>query len=377
MSPPVLPPTAPTRRKTSSTDLSRPRRVPGWARAASLVAVLVGCALFALTLSRLDADSTLAYARRLGLALPLVIAPSLAWHLLRTWGWAVAFPAGARPSFTRLFRVRLAADAISFFTVRGPTGEPLKVLLLADRVSAATTTASIVAERLAFALVSMAVAGIAAQFAVRRLDLSAAWDLTFTLLSVAVVLGLGAFTFVLFARRGSGAYLGRLADREGRSGEARGRRATRVVAFILEVGAQMLALLRGTRRRLAVLTLLPIVCYALNAFEVWLIFAVIGEPIDVTSALVIETFVRLASVAGAAVPAGIGTLEASHIAVASALGLAGGGALALARRLRALLWAGLGLALYPRFATPGEVPPHQDGLAPSRPAGNRDYRTRR
>lgn len=368
MSPPALPPPAPTRRKTSSPDPSGPRRVPGWVRAASLAAALVGCGLFVLTLSRLDADSTLAYARRLGLALPLVIAPSVAWHLLRTWGWAVAFPAGTRPSFTRLFRVRLAADAISFFTVRGPTGEPLKVLLLADRVSAATTTASIVAERLAFALVSMAVAGIAAQFAVRRLRLSAAWDLTFTLLSVFVVLGLGAFACLLIARHGSGAYLGRLVDRDGRSDRPRRPTAARVVAFVLEVEAHMLAFLRGTRRRLAVLTVLPIVCYALNAFEVWLVFAVIGEPIDVTSALVIETFVRLASVAGAAVPAGIGTLEASHLAVAGALGLAGGGALALARRLRALLWAGLGLALYPRFATSGET----------RPRGRRPgYRTRR
>ena len=363
MSLPALQPTAPTRRKTSSTIPSGPRRVPGWVRAASLVAVLVGCGLFVLTLAQLDAESTLAYARRLGLALPLVIAPSMAWHLLRTWGWAVAFPAGTRPAFTRLFRVRLAADAISFFTVRGPTGEPLKVLLLADRVSPATTTASIAAERLAFALVSMALAGIVAQFAVRRLQLTAAWDITFTLLSVAVVAGLGAFA--LIARRGSGAYLGRLVAREGRSGDARGRRASQLVAFILEVEAHLLALLRGTRQRLVVLTVLPVVCYLLNAFEVWLVFAVIGEPIDVTSALVIETFVRLASVAGAAVPAGIGTLEASHIAVTAALGLSGGGALALARRLRALLWAGLGLALYPRFAKPSEAPP-QTAAAPPR-----------
>ena len=115
----------------------------------------------------------------------------------------------------------------------------------------------------------------------------------------------------------------------------------------------LLALLRGKRRRLATLTVLPIVCYGLNALEVWAIFAAIGEPIGASEALVIETFVRLASVAGAAVPASLGTLEASHIAIATALGLSGGGALALARRLRALLWAALGLALYPRLDTPG------------------------
>ena len=40
----------------------------------------------------------------------------------------------------------LAADAISFFTVRGPTGEPLKVLLLSDHVPPAISAASIAAE---------------------------------------------------------------------------------------------------------------------------------------------------------------------------------------------------------------------------------------
>ena len=38
------------------------------------------------------------------------------------------------------------------------------------------------------------------------------------------------------------------------------------------------------------------------------------------------------------------------MAVVKALGLVGGGALALARRVRSLLWATLGLVLYPRDA---------------------------
>ena len=317
--------------------------MPLAARIASWVAVIVGVALFAATVARLDLSETLQYTRRLGLALPVLLLPSVAWHLLRTWGWAISFPAlslpvvaGKVPSFSRLFRVRLAADAISFFTVRGPTGEPLKVLLLADHVPPAISAASIAAERLAFAVVSVAVAGVVSQVAAPRMSLTAAWDATFTLLAIGAVLLVGIFALV--ARHGTGSYLGRAAA----------RRST-VVRFILEVERNVLALLRGRRRRLATLTVLPIVCYALNAFEVWMIFAAIGEPIGVAEALVIETFVRLASVGGAAVPASLGTLEASHIAIATALGLSGGGALALARRLRALLWAALGLALYPRL----------------------------
>jgi hypothetical protein len=74
----------------------------------------------------------------------------------------------------------------------------------------------------------------------------------------------------------------------------------------------------------------------------------------------LETFTRAASVAGGAIPANLGTLEASNVAVVKALGYAGGGALALFRRFRSLLFATLGLALYPRDAVvtkpPAETP---------------------
>ena len=96
----------------------------------SAAAVAIGIVLFGLTLYYIDLEETVASARQLGLALPIILLPGTCWHVLRTWGWAVAFPEESRPPFTRLFRVRLAADAIGNFTLRGIAGEPLKVLLL-------------------------------------------------------------------------------------------------------------------------------------------------------------------------------------------------------------------------------------------------------
>jgi len=93
-----------------------------------MAAIAVGILLFIVTLLYIDLEDTLDSARRLGLALPVILLPGACWQFLRTWGWSVAFPDDSRPAFTRLFRVRLAADAISFFTVRGIAGEPLKVL---------------------------------------------------------------------------------------------------------------------------------------------------------------------------------------------------------------------------------------------------------
>ena len=74
-----------------------------------------------------------------------------------------------------------------------------------------------------------------------------------------------------------------------------------------------------------------------------------GAPIAANAALAVETFSRVSSFASAFIPANLGALEASSLAAVIAVGAAGGGAaLALARRLRGLFWAGVGLAIYPR-----------------------------
>ncbi len=311
----------------------------------SIAAICLGIALFVVTLLYIDLEETVASARRLGLALPFVLLPSAVWQVLRTWGWAISFPEDSRPPFTRLFRVRLAADAISFFTIRGVAGEPLKVLLLLDRCAPQVTTASIALERLAVAIMSIALAGLISFFAVTRLALPRAWDTVFGALIVLAVLLVPLLAFI--ARRRSGDYLGRMvAAFDRRRGRRLGTR--RVVKFILDVEDVLLELVRGDRRRLIILIWLPIVCYGVIALEIWAVFWAIGEPIGVMEGLTIETFARLGSVAAAAIPANLGALEASNAAVVTMLGLSGGGSLALARRIRVLFWAAVGLALYPK-----------------------------
>ena len=73
-------------------------------------------------------------------------------------------------------------------------------------------------------------------------------------------------------------------------------------------------------------------------------------------AMAVETFSRVASFASSFIPANIGALEASSLAAAAAVGAAGGAALAIARRIRGLFWAGLGLAIYPRNVRRSDAP---------------------
>jgi hypothetical protein len=319
------------------------RSVP---QAVSLTALAVGVVLFVVTLTRIDIGQTLDDVGRLGVAFPALLIPGACWHLLRTWGWWLAFPDHARPPFVRLFRVRLATDAISFFTIRG-TSEPLRVMMLYDRVPAPVTTAAIALERVAFAVVSLVIAGLVSYFAVQRLSLSGRWNAVFTVIAILAVLGVGIL--VLLVRR-RGGDVGRIEGPLGRW-TGHGRRSALVVRFLREVQRTVLELLRGDRRRLMALSILPVVCYGITTFEVWLVLWAVGEPAGLTQALAIETFARLGSVASAAIPANVGALEIANAAPVAMLGLGGGGALALLRRIRALVWAALGLALYPRVTT--------------------------
>ena len=114
----------------------------------------------------LDRDETMRQTRELGLALPLVLLPSVGWHLLRAAGWWVCFPPESRPSFWRVFRVRLAADGVGYFTIRGVASEPLRVVLLMGRVPPVVSAAASVLERTAMGIMSVVGVGVFAAFAV-------------------------------------------------------------------------------------------------------------------------------------------------------------------------------------------------------------------
>jgi len=312
----------------------------------SLIAIIAGVALFVVTMLNIDRTETLSEIRRLGVLLPLVLLPSIGWHLLRAAGWYVSFPANERPSYWRVFRVRLAADGVGYFTIRGVASEPLRVVLLMGHVPPVVSAAASVLERTAMGIMSVVGVGVFAAFAVSSDILPRAWEEVFRGLAVtaAIVLGL----CVLFFMR-TGRYFGPLIEGIHRRTGWRwaGGRTVRAISAVEDL---FLKLARTDSRRIAYLVLLSIACYWLMAMEVVLVFWAINEPISVWLGTIVETFTRSASVLGGAIPANLGALEASNVAVVKALGLAGGGALALFRRFRSLLFATLGLALYPRDA---------------------------
>ena len=322
----------------------------------SLVAIVAGLVLFVVTMLGIDREETLIEARSLGLLLPVVLLPGIGWHLLRALGWYICFPPESRPSYWRVFRVRLAADGVGYFTIRGVASEPLRVVLLMGRVSPVVSAAASVLERTAMGIMSVVGVGIFAAFAVSSNMLPGAWQEVFR--GIAITAGVVLFLSFLFLTR-TGRYFGPVVEKIYLRTQWRwaGGRTVRAITAVEDL---FLKLARTDARRLQLLVLLSIACYWLMAFEVLLVFWAIGQPISLWIGTIVETFWRSASVAGGAIPGNLGALEASHVAVVKALGLAGGGTLALFRRFRSLLFATLGLALYPRdtvIAPPSPTPP--------------------
>lgn len=315
----------------------------------SLGAFVVGAILFAATLYYVDFHLIAHMGRRLAVALLLSLVASGVWHLARTWAWAWCFPKDAQISFLRLARVRLAAEAFSYLTLRGIAGEPLKVVLLQHEIDPRVATAAVALERIGYIIGTTLIVGIGSLVAIATLPLTHTWFRVFR----AFAIGAGVLAVVTgFVLSGRGTYLTALVERLDRvfgTSFAKGR----VGRFAGAVEKQLLDLVRGNPSRLAVLTLATLIAYASMAVEAWIIMRAANVPISFVGALAVETFSRVASFASAFIPANLGALEASSLAAVTAIGAATAGApLALARRLRGLFWAGIGLAIYPRGQKP-------------------------
>jgi phosphatidylglycerophosphate synthase len=331
-------------------------------RLISLGALALGAALFAGALYYVDIDMAIATGRRLGRAVPLALLASGFWHLTRTWAWSWCFPEDRSISFFRLVRVRLAAEAFSYLTIAGVAGEPLKVVLLGDRVPTRDATVAVALERLSYMLCTLLIVGAGSAVAIAALPLTHLWHRVFLAFAIGSA-SIGVVSAVVIVRRDSFLLRGlQRADRALGMGVGQSTAAR----FTASVGRQLVALVRGNGMRLVVLTAAALVAYACMSAEAWLILTAVGLHITPVQAVAIETFSRVASFASAFIPASLGALEASSLAAGAAVGAAAAGApLALARRLRGLFWAGVGLAIYPRKQN---VLPHAASASDSTPS---------
>ncbi len=311
----------------------------------------IGIALFAAAVGRFDLRALTAMSGSLAVALVIVTLINGVSQVVRTLTWRFCFPPGIVLPFRRLLRIRLAAEAFSYVTISGVAGEPVKVVLLRDEAPPPAVTASVILERLTFSIVTLALVGVWAAITLVTMPLAPYWRGMFFWFAVVAAVFI---VLIAAAVRGEGTYMSRFLEWLTRV--TRGALGTHAFGrFLVQAERQVLEFVRTDHRRVVRVIALDVVNYLLMAAEIWVVLRAIGLASSFATALTIETFTRVASMVFAPIPGSLGALEASHLAVATAVGLApAGAALAIARRARGLFWAGVGFAVYPRRVPQGE-----------------------
>jgi lysylphosphatidylglycerol synthase-like protein/CDP-alcohol phosphatidyltransferase-like enzyme len=305
-----------------------------------MLALLAGVVLFAVTVSRLDLSQVEQAVGRLAPAAPWIVIVSGIWQGLRVVAWWVCFPRISRPRLPTAARVRIASEAFSFLTVWG-VGEPIKVLLLPG-TPPATTTAALALERASYLAVTTAIIGLSGAITSFIVDLAPAWAMAFRAFAVGSAIVILAS--ILGARR-------RRRTRRATTSASRGSETQhgRIGRFVGQVERELVDLASTQPSRLAALVMLHAACHVCMVVEVWIVLRAVGLASTLAAANGVETVTRTVSFFSSVIPANLGALEASNVAAAGAVGAAAaGGALAVARRLRGLFWAAVGLGLMPR-----------------------------
>jgi glycosyltransferase 2 family protein len=284
--------------------------------------------------------------RVLGWWTPVLFLPYAVSSAFDAAGWRVTFER-FRPKLWLLYLARLVGEAMNSIT---PTaylgGEPVKAFLL-QRFGVPLTegTASVILAKTALTIAQIAfvIVGVTL-FAVRR-DVGVA---TLPIVVVLAAAGVGiAALLVVLQRRGLVAFIARQIRRV----FPRARLAGRLAERAPEIDARLRAFYGARPRAAAASVALHFVGWLTGAAEVYVIMLLIGHPIGVGDAIIVEALAQPTRLAGVLIPGTIGVQEAGGMVIFGLLGLSPelGLAMMLLKRVREIGFSLLGIALLTRL----------------------------
>jgi hypothetical protein len=268
-----------------------------------VLAAVAGVALLAWTIYSVGPSVLVQQLEALAPVLPLLLGLAALRFLLQAAGWRLALVTANRPPWGEMFKAVVAGEAAGYFAWGSMSREPMKALLLGDRVPSREGLAAAIVERSLYTIVAAALILVAIGI-------------------VAIRYGRLWWFFVAFAAVGAMAMSAkRYWQRLGRIVEQR----STVAAILACAAAQELS----------------------NVVEAYVVLAWLGAAPTVTSVLVLEGISRLMNGAGQFIPGKLGITEAATAALSEGLrlGAAHGLSLALARRVRSLAWGTVGIAV--------------------------------
>ncbi|MBI4662720.1 MAG: flippase-like domain-containing protein [Verrucomicrobia bacterium] len=275
----------------------------------------------------------------------LVLIPYVFVYLADAMGWRFAFGRNLPPGtpFRTLLRIRWAGEAVNNVVPSAYIGgEALKVYLLQKRgVATADGTSSVVAGKTAQTLSQVLFLAIAACALSRvtasggRLD-GAAWVAVGVILTALAVLfwlqKIGPFSLALRLLQVLRVFNGT---------------ATRKLELMRSIDDRLLEFYRRDRKHFCLSATSYLAGWLLGTLEVLTVAYLLGTPIGLAPAVVIEAFVGVAKIFGVLVPGALGVQETGIVLMCRVAGLPDpfGVSYAILRRGREVVFALIGLTI--------------------------------
>lgn len=328
--------------------MSAPRaaQAPGGASSAQLALAGLGFVLLGVLIYQTGPRELIQHFVVLGWWAPVIFVPYAVSSAFDAAGWRATF-VRFRPALWLLYLARLVGEAMNSLT---PTaylgGEPVKAFVLQRfgvPLTEGATSVILAKTTLTIAQIAFVIVGVAL-FLIRR-DTSVA-TLPTVLALVAAGVAMTALLVVL-QRRGLVAFVARTIRRIFPRAGLVGRLAARAP----EIDERLRAFYGARPRAAAASVALHFAGWLTGAAEVFAIMTLIGHPVTIGDAVVIEALAQPTRLAGILIPGTIGVQEAGGMVIFGLLGLPPelGLAMMLLKRVREFGFNMLGLGLLTRL----------------------------
>lgn len=321
---------------------STPNRKRAW----RLLLAIGGLGILAAIVYGAGTEAIVTHLLALGWAAPLILLPYAVNALIDGAALGLPLPRSSRISAWRLAALRIAGEAINNIT---PTaylgGEPVKVQLMRGQgIGGTDAVAAVVVAKTA--LVVSQIVFVVSGLVVLLLRLE---DASYPI-ATAIACILGGIAFVVglveIQRRGLVALVGRFTIRVFPRSELVARLRKRAD----EIDARLATLYGRDRRAFVGATALHFAGWIVGVGEVLLICALIGNPIGIGTAYVIESLSGTIGAVSLFVPGRFGVQEAGGVLICQLVGVgpAPAVALMLLKRIREIAFTLLGLLVLAR-----------------------------
>ena len=304
--------------------------------------VIFGCGLLAYLVDKIGFAKLTQDIEKLGWGIAVVIALGGVGHVAKAWAWRLALPGeGNKVPFLQFFKLRLASEAVGQIGILGQAfGEGLRVSALGSELPIASRVSSVTMDRGLFVVTGALVALVGIVAAAFSMNLAHRWVSYAAIFAIALIALLLALALAVHKRWPI------------LSGPARFAQKLRYCRawvekrehLIVAIEDKLFSFRRDAPKAFWMSFGLNLVTHIAALSEIYVVLRLMGFNIGIVGALIFEALTKLVNVVGLLNPGNVGTYEGGNVLIARMFGLGAdtGMAVAVARRIRAIFWAGIG-----------------------------------